>query len=123
MGSQVKFGLVGCGRESEGPDVINLQILLYNEHRSPADIEKVRGIAQALGMKPTGSGLASVSAEMEPGAFESLFGQKAPETPSRTPSIGEFGASGGEDSNVLPVPEILQPLVESITVAPPYIHF
>jgi len=103
--------------------VINLQILLRNEHRSPADIEKVREIAQALGMKPTSSGAASVSAEMEPLTFESMFGQKAPETPSRMPSRGEFGAPGGSVSDVLPVPEILQPLVESITVAPPYIHF
>ena len=82
----------------------------------------MREIAQALGMKPTSSGAASVSAEMEPAAFESLFGQKAPETPSRTPSTGAFAAPGGFVSHDLPVPETLQPLVESITVAPPYIH-
>jgi hypothetical protein len=114
---------LGYGRKSKGPAVINLQILLRNEHRSPAAIEKVREIVQALGMKPTSSGAASVSAEMESDAFETLFCQKAPETPSRAPSSGDFGAPGGSISKALPVPEILQALVESITVAPPYIHF
>lgn len=58
---------------------------------------------QELGVTTTQSGSASVSAEIDPGAIESVFG-------TNLSTAKEF-----------PVPESLREFVESITVAPRHI--
>jgi hypothetical protein len=103
--------------------VTKIQILLRKEWRSRAGIEKVQQAAQSLGMKATTAGIATLSAEMEPGVFESVFGQKAKPVPARPPGKNDFGSPGGEVSGELQVPEFLREWVESITVAPPYTRF
>ncbi len=103
--------------------MIKIQILLREDWRSPAGVKKVQEVAGTLGMKPTSSGLATLSAEMEPRVFESLFKQKVGEVSSCPPGKGDFGSPGGAVSGALQVPESLREWVENITVAPPHIRF
>jgi hypothetical protein len=103
--------------------VINLQILLCKEWRSPAGVKRVQEIAETLGMKPTSSGAATLSAEIDPKVFASLFGERVEQVPSRPPGKTDFGSPGGAVSGVLQVPKSLKEWVESITVAPPYTRF
>jgi hypothetical protein len=103
--------------------VTKIQILLRKECRSGAGVEKVKEAAESLGMKPTSSGTATLSAEMEPGVFASVFGEMAQALASRPPGQNDFGSPGGEVSGPLEVPESLREWVESITVAPPYTRF
>ena len=93
---------------------IKLQILVGREWRNPDGIEEVRKLLASLGVEPTVSGLATISAEVGAEQFESLFGVKAGET--------EPGASGGRGSTDLPVPERLEKYVVSMSVAPPHIY-
>lgn len=93
---------------------IKLQILVGREWRNPDGIEEVRKLLASLGVKPTVSGLATISAEVSAEQFESLFGTKAAEI--------EAGASGGRGSSDLPVPGRLERYVASISVAPPHIY-
>ncbi len=99
---------------------IKLQILLRKAWRTPEGLAAVKKIAESLGITPTASGAASVSAEIDPQAFESLFGQKAREAGPRPPGRWDFGSPGGAVSGPLGVPELLREYVESITVAPPH---
>jgi hypothetical protein len=93
---------------------IKLQILVGREWRNPDGIEEVRKLLASLGVKPTASGLATISAEVSAEQFESLFGIKAGEI--------EPGASGGRGSTDLPVPGRIEKYVASISVAPPHIY-
>ena len=102
--------------------MIKLQILL-RKSTIPAGVKRVQDIAETLGMKPTSSGAATMSAEIEPGVFESLFGDRAEQVPSRSAGKTDFGSPGGAVSGVLKVPESLKQWVESITTAPPYTRF
>lgn len=100
--------------------VIKLQILLHKAWRTPQGIDMVKKIAVSLGIKPTVSGAATVSGEIEPRAFESLFVRKVKGV-RPPPGKRDFGVPGGADSGLLAIPEPLREYVESITVAPPYI--
>ena len=100
-----------------------IQILLRKDWRSGAGIEKVKEAAESLGMKPTSSGIATLSAEMEPGVFESVFREMPEAVASRPPAQNDFGSRGGEVSGALEVPESMREWVESITVDPPYTRF
>jgi len=103
--------------------VTKIQILLRKDYRSAAGIEKVQEAAKSLGMKPTSSGMATLSAEMEPGVFESVFGEMPETIASRPPGKNDLGSPGGEVSGALEVPKSMREWVESITVAPPYTRF
>jgi hypothetical protein len=83
---------------------INLQILVAMSHRNPDDIAAVRDGLTTLGIQPTSSGAASLSAAVDPAKFESLFGPY--------PSGNVLTAAP------LRVPPSLSDLVESITIAP-----
>lgn len=102
--------------------VIKVQILLRKAWRTPEGIAAVQRIAASLGITPTASGAATVSGEIEPQAFESLFAQKAQEVSLRPPDGLDFGSPGGAVSGALDVPEPLREYAKSITVAPPYIR-
>jgi hypothetical protein len=118
------FGSDLCLEVSTSNPPIKLQILLRKEWRTSDGIEKVRGILISIGLKPTASGLATISAEAEPERFESLFGVKATEIAPRGPGETDFGTSGGHDSAELAVPAPLAQYVQSISAAPPhtYLH-
>jgi len=87
---------------------IKLQILLRAEWRTASGVEEARKLLASLGLKPTASGAATISAEAELEHFESLFHVKA----------------GGQASADLAVPQALAKYVASISVAPThtYLH-
>jgi hypothetical protein len=101
---------------------IKLQVLLRREWRTSDGIEQVRKILTSIGLKPTASGLATISAEAEPERFESLFGVKATEIAPRGPGKTDFGTSGGHESAELAVPAQLAQYVQSISAAPPHAY-
>jgi hypothetical protein len=101
---------------------ILLQILLRKEWRTADGVEEVRKILVSLGLKPTGSGLATLSAEATPERFESLFGVKATEIAPRGPGPADFGTSAGYVSPDLTVPVQLAKYVQSISAAPPHTY-
>jgi hypothetical protein len=76
----------------------------------------------SVGLTPTASGLATISAEVTPEHFESLFGVAAREIALRSPSKRDFGRSGGHTSAKLTVPPPLAQYVESISAAPPHLY-
>jgi hypothetical protein len=100
---------------------IKLQLLLNPKWRTPEGIAQVKRIAQSLGISPTVTGAASVSAEMEPEPFEKLFATKAIPIAARKPNATDFGTSGGFASGDLEVPAMLSEFVQSVTVAPAHI--
>lgn len=101
---------------------IKLQLLLRKDRRTPEGLSAVREIAASLGIVPTASGAASVSGEIAPRDFESLFGETPREVAPRPPGRDDFGSPGGFESGPLRVPERLRDYVESITVAPPHVR-
>jgi hypothetical protein len=76
----------------------------------------------SLGMTPTVSGLATISAEVTPDCFEALFGVAAREIAPRSPGQTDFGKSGGQASPKLTVPQPLTLYVEGISPAPPHLY-
>ncbi|MGO9454346.1 MAG: hypothetical protein ACLQDV_25355 [Candidatus Binataceae bacterium] len=107
---------------SETGKCIKLQLLLNPKWRTPEGIAQVKRVAQSLGITPTVTGAASISAEMESGPFEKLFVTKATPIAARKPTATDFGTSGGFTSAGLAVPETLSEFVQSVTVAPPHIR-
>jgi hypothetical protein len=101
---------------------ILLQILLRKESRTADGIAAVQKILRSLGLKPTASGLATISAEAQPEQFEALFGVKATEIAPRGPGETDFGASGGHASADLTVPAQLAQHVQNISTAPPHTY-
>jgi hypothetical protein len=103
------------------PHPVKLQILLSAGHRKPEGISAVKSVLSSLGIAPTSSGLATISAEMSPHAFEKLSGVTAAEIAPSKPTATDFGRSAGHESPPLSVPQALQPFVASISVAPPHV--
>ena len=101
---------------------IKLQVLLRREWRTSKGIEEVQKILTSAGLMPTASGLATVSVDVEPERFESLFGVKATKISPQPASTTDFGKSGGSVSPELAVPAELQQYVESISAAPPHTY-
>jgi hypothetical protein len=101
---------------------VKLQILLRPEWRTANGIQEVRGILMSVGLTPTASGLATISAEVMPERFETLFGVAAHEIAPSPPDKRDFGRSGGHTSPKLTVPPPLAQYVESISPAPPHVY-
>ncbi len=91
---------------------VRLQLLLKKDSRHPAGGEEAQAAAAAAGMKPTTSGMATISAEATPDVFRRLF-------PSATYDPAGDGPSEAHD---LAVPAELEHVVERISVAPPHLH-
>jgi hypothetical protein len=83
---------------------VNLQILVTTPHRNPDGIAAVREGLAKLGIQPTSSGAASLSAVVDRVQFESLF--------------GPYPSGNALTAAPLRVPPALSNLVESITIAP-----
>ena len=99
---------------------VALTILLKSEVRNKETAAIVERIAADMGLQLTIGGVASVCFRVEPGRLEDLFHVSPRWTPSRGPGPNDFGCAGGYGSEDLPIPETLQPYVESITImAPP----
>ena len=117
---------LSCSRHGDGQvkriRLVKLQLLLRKESRTPQGVAAAKGIALSLGIVPTASGFTSLSAEMQDEAFESLFKQNLRKVEPRAPSAADFGSPGGSSAGPLEVPTALQPYIESITIAPPYIR-
>jgi hypothetical protein len=94
------------------PGDIPLQILLRPEWRSPAGVEHVEQRLAAVGLKPTGTGRATVSARGPADALISLFGV------TRAELLHMTRAAAGGDNPLLRTPAPLEEYVESITVLP-----
>ncbi len=88
--------------------MVKLQILLRKDMRTPEGVAAVRRILESLGITPSASGTATVSAGVEADQLEAIFGPVAP--------VIQFQA------DTLPVPESLTEYVESISVAPRHIY-
>lgn len=88
--------------------MVKLQVLLRRDQRTPIAVERVRKILQSLGIDPTASGLASVSAAVDMDRFRLIFGSSSP--------------AASLQAETIPVPDSLKQYVESITVAPPPIR-
>jgi len=102
--------------------MIKLQILLRQPWRNSEGVERVRGVASALGIKPTAEGRATISAEVGEQAFKAMFHTPAKPIPAQPPGGSDYGRSGGYISGDLPIPEPLKEYIESITVAPSHIR-
>jgi len=92
-----------------GADV-RLQILLRAEHRNPAGAKRAVAAARRLGLTATGTGAASLSARVPEAQLAKLFGPGVVPV-SLSPPVAL-------QQTPLPVPKVLAPYVESITVAP-----
>ena len=77
------------------PALIKLQILIGRIWRTPEGLDEIRRILNSIGLTPTTSGLATISAEVTPEQFESLFGLRAVAIEPQPPGKADFGASGG----------------------------
>jgi len=91
---------------------MKLQLLLHPDRRSPDAIAEVRKVAQSLGITPTTEGAATISADVDPNTFQTLFGMPPDENLFSDPV----------KSLPLPVPESLRSHVQSISVAPIHIY-
>ena len=85
---------------------MRLQLLLKRESRNPAAIQAAHETLKAAGITPTASGAATISGEVSPEAFRTLF-----------PGASETS------SDALPVPKALAQHVESVTLAPQHLRF
>src|SRR5512142_2224861 len=83
---------------------VRLQLLLRKEWRTREGVAAVLRELRALDMRPTGSGAATVSAEVGARAFERRFGSLS--------AVVRF------ETDTLETPPSLRDCVESITVAP-----
>ncbi len=83
---------------------VRLQLLLRKEWRTREGVAAVRRALRALDIRPTGSGAATVSAEVGARAFERRFGPLS--------AVVRF------EKDTLETPPALRDCVESITVAP-----
>jgi len=108
---------------STSDSLVKLQVLLRREWRTPEGIEEVSGLLTSMGITPTATGLATISADVEQERFEKLFGQTAREIAPKPPGERNFGESGGHVTPELTVPAPLRQHVQSISAAPPHIYF
>ncbi len=93
--------------------MIKLQLLLSHPKRELAVDPVLCAQLAALGMTVTGSGMASVSAEIAPDAYQRLFGPPPP-------LQGGFAPSA-QAAPALPVPPELAGAVALITIAPRHV--
>ncbi len=91
---------------------MKLQVLLHPQQRNPSGVENAKQILQSLGIRPTATGAASISAEVDDEKFQSIFGIPPPEGSS----------AGAVSTETLPVPESLKNCVASISIAPRHIY-
>ncbi len=87
---------------------MTLQFLLRKDKRTPEGVAAVRTILESLGITPSASGAATVSAAVEADRLEPIFGPVGP--------VIQF------QTDTLPVPKSLTEYVESISVAPRHIY-
>ncbi len=88
--------------------MIKVQILLRRDMRTPEGIKTVKRMLASLGMKPSASGAASISAVVEEKRFSAIFGSGAPEAHE----------AAGMQAAPLSVPDILKEYVAGVSVAP-----
>jgi hypothetical protein len=101
------------------PETVKLQLLLRREWRNSEGINHAKRLMPTLGLHITAAGAATISAETGLADFESIFGVPVEKIAPRPPGARDFGSPGGYAAGDLPVPEVLQPYVEIISVAPP----
>ena len=89
--------------------MIKLQLLLRHPHCTPDLDPALQHRLEALGMHVTGSGHASVSAEIAPDAYRRLF--------DSTPPVEAGCVAEVQAAPSLPVPRELQDAITLITIA------
>ena len=94
--------------------VIKLQVLLA-ENTMPADVARVRNWLETNGVRVTGAGPRSLTAQADIGTFRKLFGE-----PAKT--VGGFVESLSE-AQALPVPGPLRDWVKLLTLTPRHEQF
>ena len=98
---------------------VSIVLTLRENARSLAGIEKVKQLAQALGMEPSSAGGATVTCRVSEKNFRKLFGKSAVRVDSREVSAADGGSPAGYAETVLPVAESLVEWVEGVAVMPP----
>jgi hypothetical protein len=88
--------------------MIKVQILLRPDMRTPEGIKTVKRMLASMGIKPSASGAASISATVEENRFRALFGPGAPEA----------SETAGMQAASLSVPDALKEYVAGVSVAP-----
>ena len=102
--------------------MIPVAMLLRPSARNPKDIARVQLLATELGFAPSTMGEASLTFRIAEDRFELLFGVKPQPASPRPPGESDYGTPGGYAAMDLPVPDVLNTLVESITVSSPAIR-
>jgi len=103
--------------------VLKVQLLLRPECRSPNGLNGAVATATALGLKVTGTGRATISAEIDSVRFNELFGAAVTPVAARGRGAADFGAPAGfiaEDDRGLRMPAELETLVSNVSVEPPH---
>jgi hypothetical protein len=106
-------------------NVIKVQLLLRPEWRNPAGSNQAAAAATALGMKITGTGAATLSAELSAERFAELFGAAPTPAPAKGRGTADFGSPAGyapDDESEKTVPAELERFVSNVDVAAPYIR-
>lgn len=98
---------------------IQLSILLNNSSRDHDAIAQLVNIIAQLGLQPTLSGTATVSCRATPEVFLRLFGRDVTESPALPAAGSDYGTPAGYRADDLPVPPVMSPYVDSISVVPP----
>lgn len=91
--------------------MIKLQLLLHRPQCSPELNPALRERIEALGMRITGVGLATISAEMSLEDYEHLFGMAPPA------AVGAGCMHSANAAPALPVPGDLADAITLITIA------
>lgn len=98
----------------------DIPISLVLNQQDNLDVDSVCCIAREIGIEPTVVGRATISARISAERFEALFGCRPETVLPSAPGTRDLGRPGGfECEQKLSVPEVLQPAVSLITVAPP----
>lgn len=94
--------------------MIKLQMLLHSLTRAALDEPALRSQLSQLGIRATGVGLATVSAEISADAFEKVWGK---------PPAVVSGFAPDLEACALPVPAALAASIESISTVPRHSAF
>ena len=103
-------------------DPVSLVLTLRENARTPAAKQRVKQIAESLGMTPSSEGDATICCRVPEQAFKTIFRTTAKRRKSQKSGPADFGAPAGFAEMNLPVDASLQEWVEAVSVLPPAIR-
>ena len=96
-------------------DSVNLEVLVAERARQPKDMDELTARLERLGIRVTGRGAATLSAEISPTALKQVFGIAV------TTSTGFVSLESSNAS--LPIPSELSGDVDLVTLVPRHQRF